>query len=225
MLTFPEETVLVLLDDQEGVFLPIGKNTLELALTGSVLMELAFANRLDTDLERVIVVDDAPTGDRLLDGILERVAHHEETRNTKAWIETLAVEETAAIQEHALASLVARGVLRREEKRLFQETVKHLWVFRSPRYFPIDGEAKERTRKRFAETLFSDAIPDPRDIALICLANACDILSALFTEEEIDKIGPRIEKLRKLDLIGREIASAIADIERSTIQAMAHPLS
>ena len=225
MLTFPEETVLVLLDDQEGVFLPIGKNTLELALTGSVLMELAFANRLDTDLERVIVVDDSPTGDRLLDGILERVAQHEETRNTKAWIETLAVEETAAIQEHALASLVARGVLRREEKRLFQETVKHLWVFRSPRYFPIDGEAKERTRKRFAETLFSDAIPDPRDIALICLANACGILSALFTEEEIDKIGPRIEKLRKLDLIGREIASAIADIERSTIQAMAHPLS
>ena len=225
MLTFPEETVLLLLDDDEGVFLPVGKNTLELALTGSVLMELAFANRLDTDLERVMIVDDAPTGDRLLDRILERVAHHEETRNAKAWIETLAVEETAAIQEHALASLVARGVLRREEKRLFQETVKHLWVFRSPRYFPIDGEAKERTRKRFAETLFSDAIPDPRDIALICLANACGILSALFTEEEIDKIGPRIEKLRKLDLIGRELASAIADIERSTIQAMAHPLS
>ena len=225
MLTFPEETVLVLLDDEEGVFLPIGKNTLDLALTGSVLMELAFADRLDTDLERMMIVNRAPTGDPLFDRILERIVRSDETTNTKAWIETLAVENTAAIQEHALAKLVARGVFRREEKSLFQETVKHLWVFRSPRYFLIDGEAKEETRKRFADALFSDAIPDPRDIALICLVNACGILSALFTEEEIEKSASRIEKLRKLDLIGREIASAIADIERSTMQAMAHPLS
>ena len=225
MLTIPEETVLVLLDDEEGVFLPIGKNTLDLALTGSVLMELAFADRLDTDLERMMIVNRAPTGDPLFDRILERIARSDETTNTKAWIETLAVEETVAIQEYALARLVARGVLRREEKRLFQETVKHLWVFRSPRYFLIDGEAKEETRKRFADALFSDAIPDPRDIALICLVNACGILNALFAEEEIEKSASRIEKLRKLDLIGREIASAIADIERSTMQAMAHPLS
>ena len=68
MLTFPEKVVLYLLDDEEGVFLPIGKNTLELALTGSVLMELAFADRLDTDLERVMTVDRAPIGDSLLVG-------------------------------------------------------------------------------------------------------------------------------------------------------------
>ena len=61
MLTFPEEVVLLLLDDEEGVFLSIGKNTLELALTGSVLMELAFADRLDTDLERLMIVDRAAT--------------------------------------------------------------------------------------------------------------------------------------------------------------------
>ena len=225
MLTFPEQTVLLLLDDEEGVFLPIGKNTLELALTGSVLMELAFADRLDTDLERMMIVDRAPTGDQLLDRILERVALGERTRDTKAWIETLAVEETAAIQEHALASLVARGVLRREEKRLFQETIKHLWVFRSPRYFLVDRELKEETRRRFADTVFSDAIPDPRDVALTCLVDACDILNTLFAEEDLEKIAPRIEELRRLDLIGREIASAIADIERTTRQAMAHPLS
>ena len=125
MLTFPEEVVLLLLDDEEGVFLPIGKNTLELALTGSVLMESAFAYRLDTDLERVMILDRAPTGDPLLDRVLERIADDVETRDTRAWIETLSVEETAAIQEHALANLMERRILRREEKRLFQETVKH----------------------------------------------------------------------------------------------------
>ena len=33
--TFPEDVVLLLLDDEEGVFLSVGKSTLELALTGS----------------------------------------------------------------------------------------------------------------------------------------------------------------------------------------------
>ena len=74
MLTFPEKVVLFLLDDEEGVFLPIGKNTLELALTGSVLMELAFADRLDTDLERVMTADRAPIGDSLLVGRRRRAS-------------------------------------------------------------------------------------------------------------------------------------------------------
>lgn len=225
MLTFPEEVVLLLLDDVEGVFLSIGKNTLELALTGSVLMELAFADRLDTDLERVMIVDRAPTGNPLLDRVLERIAGDEETKNTKAWIETLSVEETAAIQEHALASLVERGILRREEKRLFQETVQHLWVFRSPRYFLVDGKVKQETIARFTDELFSEEIPDPRDIALISLLDACGILRALFNEAAIEQCTPRIEQLRKADLIGREIASAITDIERSIVQSMAHPLA
>ena len=225
MLTFPEEVVLLLLDDEEGVFLPIGKNTLELALTGSVLMELAFADRLDTDLERVTILDRAPTGDPLLDRVLERIADDVETNDTKAWIETLSVEETAAIQEHTLASLTQRGILRREEKRLFQETVKHLWVFRSPRYFMVDGKTKHETRKRLTDALFSDEIPDPRDIALVCLVDACRILRALFKEGESEGITPRIEQLRRMDLIGREIAVTIAGIERSTTQSMAHPLA
>ena len=225
MLTFPEEVVLLLLDDEEGVFLPIGKNTLELALTGSVLMELAFADRLDTDLERLMIVDRAPIGVPLLDRVLERIANDAETNDTKAWIETLSMEETAAIQEHALASLVGRGILRREEKRLFQETVKHLWVFRSPRYFMVDGKARHEIGTRFTDVLFSGEIPDPRDIALVCLADACGILRVLYKANEIDRIAPRIEQLRKMDLIGREMAGAIAEIERSVTQSMAHPLA
>ncbi len=173
-MTFPEEVVLLLLDDEEGVFLSIGKNTLELGLTGSVLMELALADRLDTDLERLIIINREATGNRLFDRVLERIAEEEEARNTKSWIEALSIEETAAIQEHALASLVERGVLRREDKRLFQETVQHLWVFRSPRYFMVDGKAKQRTRTRFTDVLFSEDIPDPQDIALISLVDAWD---------------------------------------------------
>ena len=43
-----------------------------------------------------------------------------------------------------------QGILRREEKRLFQETIEHLWIFRSPRYFSVDGKSQHNVRTRFA---------------------------------------------------------------------------
>ena len=225
MLTFPEEVVLLLLDDEEGVFLSVGKNTLDLALTGSVMMELAFADRIDTDSERVMVFDRAPTGSPSLDQVLERIAGSEETRNARTWIETLSVESTATIQEQALASLVEQGVLKREERKLLQETIEHLWVFRSPRYFVVDCKTKSEVKTRLTDVLFSEDIPHPRDVALICLIDACGILPDFFDEEKLERITPRVERLRKLDLIGREIAGAIVEIERSNMQSMAHPLA
>ena len=163
-------------------------------------------------------------GRRQQDDVLERIAQGEVNNDTRGWIETLAVEKTASIQEHALASLVKQGILRREEKRLFQETIEHLWIFRSPRYFSVDGKSQHNVRTRFADVLATNEIPDLRDIALIGLVDACDILRPHFTEEAA-KIAPRIEQLRRMDLIGREIARAIMAIDRSVIQPMAHPLA
>ncbi len=224
MLTFPEEVILLLLDDEEGILLSVGKTTLELALTGSVLMELAFADRLDTDLERVVVSDCQPTGNPMLDGVLERIAASETARDAKDWIETLAQVETAAIQEHALASLVGQGILRREQKKLLQETIAHLWIFRSPRYFPVDGRAKREVMAHI-DVLFSDEIPDPRDLALVCLLDACGVLGALIGAKELERVAPRIDQLRMMDLIGRDIGKAIAHIERSVVQSTAHALT
>ena len=110
---------------------------------------------------------------------------------------------------------MARGILERREE-------KFLWVFRSRRYPMIDGKAEREAKKRIADVLFTDEIPHPRDVALICLADACGILRAVFEEREIKRVAPRIELLRKMDLIGREMAGAIADIERALAIAAAH---
>ncbi len=216
MLTFAEEILVLLLDDEDGVLLPVGKTALDCALAGSVLMDLAFANRIDTDPERLVVVSPEPTGNASLDRVLKHIVDREEVQDTKAWIEDLS-SEAGTIQEHALASLVTHGVLERQEE-------KFLWVFRSRRYPVIDGKVEQEAKKRIADVLFSDEIPDPRDVALICLADTCNILQTVFDKKEIKRVAPRIEQLRRMDLIGSEVTGAIADIERSIMLAMAYPM-
>lgn len=215
MLTFAEEIMVLLLHDENGAFLPVKGYALNHALAGSVLMDLAFANRIDTDLEQLKVIDREPTGNPMLDRVLGRIADSAETRNTKEWLAAFsAPNEAATIRELALASLVERGILERREE-------KFLWVFRARRYPMVDGKVEREAKRRIADVLFSDEIPDPRDVALICLADACDILKAVFEGRELKRIRPRIEQLLKMDLIGREMAGAIDDIHLTVISAIA----
>ena len=79
--------------------------------------------------------------------------------------------------------------------------------------------AKE-PRQRVADVLTSDEIPDPRDVALLSLLDACEILPDIFPGKEIEDYRQRLALLRKMDLIGREVAGAIAEIGPSIIQAV-----
>ena len=215
MLTFAEEILLLMLDDEDGTFLPTRTSAVEYVLAGAVLLDLAFANRIDTDERQLLVIDSTPTGNPMLDRVLERIAGSSGTRDTRAWIEKITGEDTEEIRSQALASLVKRGVLEARDE-------KFLWVFRSRRYPVIDGRVEREAKLRVTGVLLSDDIPDPRDVAMICLVDASGILPDIFSEREIERATPRIEQLRKMDLIGQEVGGAVAEIERSIMMAAVH---
>ena len=215
MLTFAEEILLLMLDDDDGTFLPTRTSAVEYVLAGAVLMDLAFSNRIDTDERQLLVIDDTPTGNPMLDRILERITGASGTRDTRAWIEKITGEDTDEIRRQALESLVTRGVLEVRD-------AKFLWVFRSRRYPVIDGRVEREAKLRVTGVLLSDDIPDPRDVAMIGLVDACGILSEIFSEREIQRAAPRLEQLRKMDLIGQEVGGAVAEIERSIMMAAVH---
>lgn len=212
MLTFAEELIL-LLNDEDGAPLPVQEDALACALVGALLMDLAFAYRIDTDLQALVVTDQTPTGNPALDRILAKIAARPEAADTRTWIRELSVDEAAAIQEDLLSGLVERGILARRVDRFF-------WTLRTPRHPVVNGQAAQGIHRRIREVLHSDDIPDPRDIALIALLDACDLLPDLFPAQEIKQCRAQIEQLRLMDLIGRELASAIADIERTIIAAL-----
>ena len=213
MLRFPEEIILLLLDDEDGSFAHVPRLALNYALAGGVLMDLAMENRIDTDVENLTLIDGTPTGDSLLDSTLADIQAVEE-RNLSFWVERTA-HSGDEIREAALARLVGEGILEERDERF-------LWVFKSRRYPAIQGEVEREVKLRIMGVLFSDEIPDPRDVMLICLADACGIFSRLLSREELDRASERIEQVRKLDLIGQAMSQAITDIELSVI-ALAQP--
>ncbi len=69
--------------------------------------------------------------------------------------------------------------------------------------------------------VLSDEMPDPRDIALLSLADACNILPDIFPGDVIESGQARIKQLRSMDLPGRDVVGAVAEIERIIVASHA----
>ena len=205
MLSFSEEIVLLLLDEARGDFVPLPESVFAIVMGGAALMDLALHNRIDTDLDHMIVVDRAPVGDDILDDVLARLAKGKADLDiSEALYDVgLSADEYRLL---ALKRLIARGVLREENGR-------HLWVFHTRRYPAIDDSEQQEVRARLRQVLLSDDIPDPRDIVLVCLLGACALLGFVLSPDELGPATARVAQLRKMDLIGQALTRAASETD------------
>ena len=205
--SFAESLALLTLDDA-GVSSSLHEDVLDCAWAGAALLDLAFAGRIDTDLGGLDVIDHAPTGAPPLDDVLNAIAARRSRLDARGWIRELSGAQAEAIRAGALAALTARQVLAVKRKR-----------FGARRHELLDASERTALRSRLSAILRADDVPDPWDAALVALLDACDLLASVLPAEEIER-AERLAQLRRLDLIGREVAGAIADIERTVVLAV-----
>jgi golgi phosphoprotein 3 len=204
MLGFAEEILLLQLDDTHGRFIDLPLSAADVVLAGAALMELALDNRVDSDLEHLILVDRTPTGDDILDDVLDRLGQAGAGLSVAAALE-LITANAEKYQQRALKRLVAKGILREEDGRF-------LWVFHTRRYPVVDDREQREVKARLHQILLTDEIPDPRDVVLICLIDACGLLDLVLRPDEIARTKIRVEQLSRLDLIGQAVTKAVAEI-------------
>ncbi|NKE45699.1 GPP34 family phosphoprotein [Roseomonas frigidaquae] len=206
-LTMPEEILLLLLDDETGKPVGLPGPAGDLALAGAILMELALAGRIDTDLDRLVLVQQRPTGDALLDGVLARLVAGNTAgeRTSRWWIQDIA-KSGPALRAQVLERLVDGGVLRRIEDRF-------LWVFPERRYPKATGRAETaEVRRRLRGVLLEDEIPDPRDALLIGLAKASGLVPLVLSEEERAQAAARVDQVAGLEELSRSLSAATRDV-------------
>lgn len=220
-MNFAEILFLLALDGELGVVRPEMERSLDYALAGAILMDLALQNRIDTDLTCIRhnpgeesrdplllrVVEKKPTGDVLLDEALKELQHKAGPQPTREWL-THFSGEGKNIRERVTARLAAAKVLDvREEKKLI--------FFKTRRYYLADANEIKTVKARLRELILSDEIPDQREAILVGLANSCGLFDEIFSPEELARARPRITALRKFDLIGQAMTRIIREIEHS----------
>ena len=206
-MRFPEELLLLLHSEESGYFVAIPEWRMSCAMAGGVLLDLSLENRVDADLESLVLIDPTPTGDSLLNPTLEELAREEKVHAPRYWVERIA-RRADEISDEAIRRLVDKGI--------FESDVGGFWtlsgkVTRTGRYPLVDGTAGEEIKSRVFRALFDGEIPGPRDVALIGLMKYCGGFRALPEPEEYEEAEGLIELWSGMDLIARAIAMAVRD--------------
>ena len=194
----------MLLNEKNGYFHQVPGWNLNCAVVGAVLAELSLLSRIDTDLDSLILVDPAETGDPVLDPVLKEIAGESLQRDAVYWIERLAGKAEPII-DHILDRLVELNILEHHDGDFWTlaiATWREEYSGRSQ-----EGSVGQFVRTRVLKALFSDEPPDPRDIIVICLVNTCDVFRFMFDID--DETQERIDFICRMDLIGRSIAAAV----------------
>ncbi|NIV43243.1 MAG: phosphoprotein, partial [Candidatus Dadabacteria bacterium] len=185
MLTLAEDILLLLLDDESGELANIDLMTLNYAMAGAVLMDLGLRNRIDNDLEKLIVADSTPTGIAMLDKYLQKINSENNDNNTRYWLTELS-NYGEEIMDSAIEMLIDKKILKMEEK-------KFLWVIGTRVYPMIDDKEEKEVKKRIIDLLMSDDIPSPKDVVLVSLMDTCSLFTTILSEKEVERLSDRIE--------------------------------
>ena len=207
-MRFSAELLLLLHSDESGYFLPIAEWKMSCALAGGVLLDLALEDRIDSDLQSLILVDPTPTGDSLLDPTLEDIVRSHESgavHSPQYWVERVA-RRADEISDEAVGRLVQMGIFESDAGGFWTVSRK---VTRTGRYPLVDGRAGEEIKGRIFRTLFDGDIPEPRDVAIIGLVHYCDGFRAMLAPDEYEEARELIELYSGIDMIARAIAVAV----------------
>lgn len=206
MLLLAEEILLLILNNEASdIGSSLLPSSLEMAIAGSVLMDLALENRIDTDFDRLMVVDSSPVGNDVLDPVLADIASEAVSRPVSWWLERISAQ-AEPIHRRALLGLVEHGIL---ESDGFDMFVLSQSVLRSRRYPALHGQAADEVQVRIMRLLFSNDIPDPRDVSIVALAEACGLFERILSRREFETAKERINLLSRADTIGRSIVHSL----------------
>lgn len=207
MLRFAEEILLLLLNEGAGATeeIAVPEPVLHHTLAGAVLMELALEGRIDTDLDHLIVTDPTPLGDSLIDPTLARIVETAKDRNAEHWVRAVA-QYAEQVRSEAIARMLNRGVLTSTDDGSISLARS---VLRTRQYPSGDGNPEQEVRLRIMRVLFGDDIPGPRDVVIICLAEACGLFKKILSRDELKEAQDRIDLVLKMDLIGRALIQSV----------------
>jgi len=217
-LTLMEEVLLLGLKDKEG-YTSFWNDCLSSGLRGCILIELGLRGRVELEKagmrrksllnRKVLVKNDTPTGDVLLDEALKRMKETDPPGTTQCWIDYLTGEtwnplkmryQLRNVRERLAKNLVEKGVLTTEKTNFF--------LFDMTTHPLTDNIAKTRLVKKVQDAVLGKWVNDPqrmdkRILSLLLLAHASDVLENAFAplnDDDYELAMKRVRELIDLDL-------------------------
>ena len=203
------DVMLLAIRDDDGTF---GGGLYLYSVAGAMVSELLMQQRIvagQDDSQIVGVIDQTPTGDDLLDELLQEILAAKKPKGLRHWVSVAA--NMPDLKHRVAQRLCDCGILRQDEKKI-------LWLFTKKVYPELNGSYEDELRQQMADVMFDDKIkPDGPTAILIALANHGGLLKANFAPEELRQHKERIKQLANGDILASNATQAAIQAVQTAI--------
>ena len=187
MDTLGEDLVLLAIEPDRGTV--AARNRLPYGLRGSELVRLAASGRVGITSNRIVVLDDSPTGDERLDAALANLARSRRPPQPKAWVG----HPGSGICDAYLARLAATGAIREDRRMLLGFIPARRWRIADP------ARAAD-TRARLDAIVHATGPVNTAQAAFAGLASASGLGPVLYPGMANRHLRKRLERIAKGEL-------------------------
>ncbi len=206
-----DELVLLAYDDEGRRIIDGG--SLDYALAGALLVELALAERVGVENGRVVVLNTTPVDDGgLVTQALNRISADGRDRKPGHWVRKL----SQGVRQPVLDHLVAAEVLRVVHSRV-------MIVFPRTRYPAVHGVepiAETEARGRMRAALEGTGPVEPRTGALCALVAATGSERKIFPEMDRKLLRARLEEISEGEWAAEAVHRTIRDVQMAVAAAV-----
>ncbi|MFZ0390162.1 MAG: GPP34 family phosphoprotein [Calditrichia bacterium] len=210
-----EEIMLLALRDKKGT---VATDYSEYAVAGAIIAELLLDGRISVDdswRKRVNLNDPSPTGDPVIDEVIEKIAGAKRRASLKTWISRIA--GIKKLRHKVARHLCNRGILRNGEDKV-------LLLFTRKIYPEINPEPERQIIERMRKAIFTDTGEvEGRTAVLISLAKGADLLKQPFSRKELKPRKKRIEQIVNGDMTGKATKEVIEACQAAVFIAAVMP--
>ena len=198
-----EELLLLALDDEKGKIIFSSSSALPYGLRGALLLELALAKKIDVVNKKLVVIDNSPTEDSLLNNALEILTNHHKEKKVKYWVSKLK-SKMKKVRQDLLSGLMDKGIIEKRDEKI-------LWLIPTKRYPTKNPIPENNVRTRIIDIVLHNKEADERSLMLISLINSCSLVKEVFEKEDRKVAKKKIKGIVKGESIGNAIIEQVND--------------
>jgi hypothetical protein len=210
MLSLIEEVLLLSIHHEKGTFIGWTIDRMKHALVGAELAELALMGKVQASQNnRLHLVDDGVVVDDLLSDVIEIMKDSDKERKFGFWIDNLSQKQDK-LRKQVVERLIEKGVVVQEEDHL-------QWVVPSPIAPESNASAKYWVNQRLRGIVLAQEAFETRDIVLLSLLRACNLLDLIFLKDERRLASHRVNEM--------VVSAAMKDTGFATIEEIESALA
>jgi hypothetical protein len=188
MFKIYEELLLLSIHEDKGIFIGSSTEAIKLGLVGAILDELALMGKiLTTNNQRLHLAEDSQVNDAILDEAIVTLKESDKERKFGYWLKNI-YQKPDKLRRQITESMLQKGILMQEDDRL-------QWVIPSPLHPEIKASTKYWVVNQLRSIVLAQGEVKSREIALLSLLSACDLLDLVFLRDERKFAGRYINEL------------------------------